>query len=62
MLFSKKLFNEILSLKENEVIRDVIHRHSDLLLTIEGEKWTVIDIDTPKEFTDARSNLEESMI
>jgi len=35
VIFSKELFNEILNLEENEVIRDVIHRHSDSLLTIE---------------------------
>jgi len=62
VLFSKELFNEILNLEENEVIRDVIHRHGDSLLTIEGDKWTVMDIDTPKDFMEATQHLEESAL
>ncbi len=61
-LLSKELFNEILSLKENEVIRDVIHRHVDKLLTIEGAKWTIMDIDTPKDFTETVRLLEENTL
>lgn len=61
-LISKELFNEILSLKENEVIRDVIHRHIDKLLTIEGAKWTIMDIDTPKDFAEAIQLLEENTL
>jgi len=61
-LLSKELFNEILSLKENEVIRDVIHRHIDKLLTIHGAKWTIMDIDTPKDFTEAVQLLKESTL
>jgi len=61
-LLSKELFDEILSLKENEVIRDVIHRHVDKLLTIHGAKWTIMDIDTPKDFAEAVRLLEESTL
>jgi len=61
-LLSKELFDEILSLKENEVIRDVIHRHVDKLLTIHGAKWTIMDIDTPKDFTEAVQLLKESTL
>jgi molybdenum cofactor cytidylyltransferase len=61
-LLSKELFNEILSLNESEVIRDVIHRHIDKLLTIEGARWTIMDIDTPKDFTEAIRLLEENTL
>jgi len=60
VLFSKELFNEILNLEENEVIRDVIHRHSDSLLTIEGAEWTVMDIDTPKDLRKLHSILRKA--
>ncbi len=58
-LLSKELFSEILSLKEGEVIRDIIHRHSDQLLTVEGVGWTIMDIDTPEDFARAVQLLEE---
>jgi len=62
VLFSKELFNEILNLEENEVIRDVIRRHNDSLLTIEGAKWTVMDIDTPEDLMEATQHLEGSAL
>lgn len=62
VLFSKEIFNEILSLEKNEVIRDLIHRHSDSLLTIKGAKWTAIDIDTLEDLMEATQRLEESAI
>ncbi len=61
LLFSKNLFNEILSLKESEVIRDVVHRHIDQLLTIDQPKWTITDIDTPEDFADAVRVFEETL-
>ncbi len=59
LLFSKQLFKEILNLKKDETIRDIIHRHSDMLLSLEGEEWTIRDIDTPKDFEEAKRLLEE---
>ena len=58
VLFSKELFVEILSLEKNESIRDIIHRHGDSLLTIRGDKWTVMDIDTLENFTKAKRYIE----
>lgn len=50
LLFSKELFKEIKDLKKNETIRDIVHRHSDALLMIESDEWTLTDIDTPIDF------------
>jgi len=61
LLFSKNLFNEILNLKESEVIRDVVHRHINQLLTINQPKWTIMDIDTPEDFADAVRVFEETL-
>ncbi|MCK4953270.1 hypothetical protein KAS14_05760, partial [Candidatus Bathyarchaeota archaeon] len=61
VLFSKELFDEILSLRKNMMIREVIHRHSDLLLTIKADRWTTMDIDTPKDFMMAMRLLEENL-
>lgn len=46
LLFNAQLFEEILDLAEGEVIRDVVHRHSDKLVTVEAPLWTLMDIDT----------------
>ncbi len=60
VLFHKRLFNEILSLTKYNTLRDVIHKHSNSLLTIEGDKWTIIDIDDPNDFDTATRLLDES--
>jgi molybdenum cofactor cytidylyltransferase len=57
LLFSKELFQEILDLKETEVVRDIVHRHLSRLLTIESADWTVMDIDTPEDFMKAEKRL-----
>jgi molybdenum cofactor cytidylyltransferase len=62
LLFSQELFNEIFSLKEGEVIRDIVHRHIDQLLTIDGPGWTKMDIDTPKDFADAARLFKENTL
>ncbi|MFH0897341.1 MAG: NTP transferase domain-containing protein, partial [Candidatus Bathyarchaeota archaeon] len=59
ILFSKELFDEIRGLKENEVIRDIIHKYGDMHQCIEGDQWTIADIDTPKDFEEATRLLEE---
>ncbi|OGV96886.1 hypothetical protein A2W24_03715 [Microgenomates group bacterium RBG_16_45_19] len=50
ILFHRRLFEEILGLKDKEVMRDVIHRHIGQLLTVEAPQWTIMDIDTPDDF------------
>jgi molybdenum cofactor cytidylyltransferase len=47
VLFDRSLFEEILALKNGELIRDVIHRHEKDHYLIEAGEWAVIDIDTP---------------
>ena len=60
ILFSMKLFEEILNLNKNKTIRDIVHRHVDALLTIEAENWTVIDIDTPLDLKKAEGLLKST--
>ena len=62
LLFSKELFKEIMDLKRNETVRAVVHRHSDGLLTIESDEWTVIDIDTPMDLEKAKRLLEKAKL
>jgi molybdenum cofactor cytidylyltransferase len=61
LLFSKELFMEILSLKESEMIRDIVHRHSGLLLTIEAARWSIMDIDTPEDFAEAARLVRKTL-
>jgi molybdenum cofactor cytidylyltransferase len=62
LLFSKGLFREIMGLKKNEMIRDIVHRHSDALLTIESDEWTLIDIDTPLDLEKAKRLLKKTKL
>ncbi len=50
VLFHRTLFNEILSLEKNATIRDIIHRHADVVLTIDAPEWTTMDMDTPDDY------------
>jgi molybdenum cofactor cytidylyltransferase len=50
LLFHRKLFGEILSLKDTQTLREVIHGHEDRLVTVEAPEWTIIDIDTPEDY------------
>ena len=50
VLFRRSLFGEILSLGPDESLRDVVARHEDGHRYVEGDVWTVIDMDTPEEY------------
>ena len=50
ILFRKALYWEILSLDEGETLRDVVMKHEESHIHIDGNMWCVIDIDTPEEF------------
>jgi len=50
VLFDKGLFDEIMSLKKGEIIRDIIHRHGGELHLIEAGEWALMDMDTPEGF------------
>jgi molybdenum cofactor cytidylyltransferase len=54
VLFRRSLFGEILSLGPGESLRDVVARHEDGHRYVEGDVWTVIDMDTPEEYEAAR--------
>ncbi len=57
VLFSSRLFKEILSLEDAGIIRDVVHRHSDKHLLVEGEKWNIVDVDTYSDFQWVKKEL-----
>jgi molybdenum cofactor cytidylyltransferase len=48
VLFDKSLFDEILSLEKQGMIRDVIHRHESEHHLVEAGEWAIIDVDTPE--------------
>ena len=54
VLFRRSLFGEILSLGPGESLRDVVARHDDSHMYVEGDVWTVIDMDTPEEYEAAK--------
>jgi molybdenum cofactor cytidylyltransferase len=50
LLFSKKLFGELLRIKSSQTIYDVVNAHMDKLLTFEAPDWTIMDVDTPQDY------------
>jgi molybdenum cofactor cytidylyltransferase len=54
VLFRRSLFREILTLGPGESLRDVVARHGDGHRYVEGDAWTVIDMDTPEEYEATR--------
>jgi len=59
LLFSRELFQEILDLKETEVVRDIVHRYVSRVVTIDSADWTVMDIDTPEDLIKAEKKLQD---
>ncbi len=41
LLFRRELFAEILSLTENQTIRNIVNNHLDKLVTVEAPEWTI---------------------
>ena len=58
LLFHRQLFPEILSLKNSQTIREIVHRYTDRLLTIEAPQWTIMDIDTPEDYARVRGLIK----
>lgn len=54
VLFRHSIFYEILSLKPGETLRDVVTRHEEGHRYVEGDVWTMIDMDTPEEYEAAK--------
>ena len=49
-LFSRQLFSEIMTLKDGQTIRDVVHAHADRTVAVEAPSWVNMDIDTPEDY------------
>lgn len=54
VLFDRSLFGEILALRKNQFVRDVIHKHEENLRVIESGEWAITDIDTPEDLESLR--------
>jgi molybdenum cofactor cytidylyltransferase len=50
LLFRRQLFGEILSIKDQQTTRDIVHSHMDKLVMIESPEWTTWDLDTPQDY------------
>lgn len=50
VLFDIQLYKEIISLERDNIIREIIHRHSDNVIKTEERKGVIIDIDTPEDY------------
>ncbi|MBS7620272.1 nucleotidyltransferase family protein [Candidatus Bathyarchaeota archaeon] len=58
ILIRKPLFPEVQAMKEGETLRDIILRHEDVHRFVEGDAWSIMDIDTPEEFERAKRLFE----
>jgi molybdenum cofactor cytidylyltransferase len=50
VLFRRKLFKEILELKEFETLKMLFDRFEKKHRFVSGDIWTIIDLDTPKDY------------
>ena len=50
VLVSRKLFPEFLKLGENETMKDIVQRHERDHRYVEGDIWSIIDLDTPEDY------------
>jgi molybdenum cofactor cytidylyltransferase len=50
-LFRKNLLGELMSLKDNQTVQDIIQVHSDKLVTVEAPEWSTLNMDTPEDYT-----------
>ena len=46
VIFSEEVFDDILSLKEDETIKKVLDDHQEDLITVKGGNWTLLDVDS----------------
>jgi molybdenum cofactor cytidylyltransferase len=61
VLFRRALFAEILGLGPDETMRDVVQRHQDAHVSVEGDIWCTLDMDTPEEFERIRRLFESRL-
>lgn len=61
VLFRRALFTEILGLGPDETMRDVVQRHEDTHISVEGDIWCTLDMDTPEEFERIRRLFESRL-
>jgi CTP:molybdopterin cytidylyltransferase MocA len=61
-LFRRPLFSEILGLRGEETLKDVVLRHETEHRTVEGDEWTVIDLDTPEDYEQALRRWKSSRV
>ncbi len=50
LLFHRELFEKIQKLKALQTLRDVVHTHADRMIVVDAPEWTIMDIDTPKDY------------
>ncbi|UCD44094.1 MAG: nucleotidyltransferase family protein [Candidatus Bathyarchaeota archaeon] len=61
VLFRRALFAEILGLGPDKTVRDVVRRHEVAHVSVEGDIWCNLDMDTPKEFERIRRLFESHL-
>ena len=54
ILLRRTLFPEIIALKRDQSLKDVVLRHENQHTLVEGDAWSITDIDTLEDFEKAR--------
>jgi molybdenum cofactor cytidylyltransferase len=60
VLVRRPLFREFLELGSDETMKDVVDRHEKEHMYVEGDVWTVTDLDTPGDYERVRMLWEET--
>jgi molybdenum cofactor cytidylyltransferase len=58
VLFRDPLFPEIINLGRGDTLKDVVIRHGDRHLEVEGDVWCTLDMDTPEDYERIRERLD----
>jgi molybdenum cofactor cytidylyltransferase len=57
VLFKASLYPEIMGLGKGDILKDIVDRHEDSHLRIEGDVWCTLDMDTPEDYEKIRDLL-----
>jgi len=60
VLVRSPLFKEFLELGSDETMKDVVDRHEKMHRYVDGDIWTVTDLDTPEEYDKVKKLWEKN--
>jgi molybdenum cofactor cytidylyltransferase len=57
VLFRDLLFSEIMALRQEDTLKDIVVEYGDRHMVVEGDIWCTLDMDTPEDYERIRERL-----